>query len=47
MVVAETRPDNLPALNLLRRCGAALGPDGTAVRAEIRLAVDEDPSDIP
>ncbi|MFC6015342.1 GNAT family N-acetyltransferase [Plantactinospora solaniradicis] len=42
MVVAETRADNLPALNLLRRCGAVLGPDGTAVRAEIRLGVNED-----
>ncbi|GIG85351.1 GNAT family N-acetyltransferase [Plantactinospora endophytica] len=48
-VVAETRADNLPALNLLRRCGAVLGDDtgdghgdGTAIRAEIRLGVSED-----
>ena len=46
-VVAETRTDNAAALSLLRRCGAVLGQNGSTVRAEIRLAVDEDPSDIP
>ncbi|MDW5325413.1 GNAT family protein [Plantactinospora sp. KLBMP9567] len=43
-VVAETRADNIPALNLLARCGAVLGGDGTAIRAEIRLGVNEDVS---
>jgi RimJ/RimL family protein N-acetyltransferase len=41
-VVADTRAENLPAVNLLRRCGAVLDSDGTAVRAEIRLGVAED-----
>lgn len=41
-VVADTRPENLPAVNLLRRGGAVLVQDGTAVRAEIRLGVSED-----
>ncbi|MEQ4302621.1 GNAT family N-acetyltransferase [Plantactinospora sp. B6F1] len=41
-VVAETQPDNVPAVNLLTRCGAVLCGDGTAVRAEIRLGVNED-----
>ncbi|MFY1674854.1 GNAT family N-acetyltransferase [Plantactinospora sp. WMMB334] len=43
-VVAETRSDNLPALNLLRRCGAVFCEDGAAIRAEIRLGVDEAPA---
>lgn len=45
LVVAETRADNAPAVNLLRRCGAVLDRDdhdGTAIRAEIRLGVTED-----
>ncbi|MEE6259190.1 GNAT family N-acetyltransferase [Plantactinospora sonchi] len=41
-VVADTRPENLPAVNLLRRSGAVLAQDGTTVRAEIRLGVSED-----
>ncbi|MGI5213067.1 GNAT family N-acetyltransferase [Plantactinospora sp. CA-290183] len=44
-VVAETRPDNAAALNLLRRSGAVFRSDGTAVRAEIRLGGEGDPAE--
>jgi RimJ/RimL family protein N-acetyltransferase len=39
-VVAETTSSNTAALGVLRRCGAVVRDDGSAVRAEIRLGRD-------
>jgi RimJ/RimL family protein N-acetyltransferase len=40
-VVAQTRPDNTAALNLLRRCGARFEQHDGTVRAEIRLGAGD------
>ena len=36
-VVAETTPDNVGAISVLRKCGAQLREDGGKVRAEMCL----------